>query len=128
MTLEQLAAKVEALQGPDDDIDMIIVRLAFENRWPIASYGGPINYNPELWQERHGFSPTASLDAAMELVPEGLEFSTGTGTKASHAQILNPLRNHSGRRRPSFYSVAATPALALTAASLRVRAAQEKQG
>lgn len=51
-------------------------------------------------------TPTPALKACPDLVrriPEGCEWSTGTGTKRSHAQILAP-----HIRRHSFYAVADT--------------------
>jgi hypothetical protein len=118
MTLDELAAKVEALDGPSDLIDGLIVRMAYEKQWPLACYGDkPINYDPELWQERHGFEPTRSLDAAITLVPEGYWFTVGTDGGAAWASIENPVE--------LWPSNAATPALAIVAAVLRALS-QEK--
>lgn len=61
---------------------------------------------------------TASLDTAMTLVPDGLKFEvTTTGYKPGATVCGNSLTGvHEG-------AYAATPALALTAAALRARAA-----
>lgn len=64
-----------------------------------------------------------------ERIPSGCDWSTGTGTKASHAQILA-----SHIRRHSFYAVAGTEPEALRLAieelereiALRSRASQKK--
>lgn len=72
---------------------------------------------------------TASLDAAMSLVPEELfeKVATGTGTKRAFAQLIW-LRRRRGKwgggqlfRPASIYVNASTPALALCAAALKAR-------
>jgi hypothetical protein len=69
MDSSTLPDRIEALTGPCDEIDLEIVKLAYEKRWPMDPiYPGAINYDPELWQGRYGFSPTASIDAAITLV------------------------------------------------------------
>lgn len=72
---------------------------------------------------------TASLDAAMQLVPEGATWSAGNGLfpdKAS-ARVLPDFRSHPTpaevlQANPAI--LAATPALALTSAALRALAEQ----
>lgn len=62
----------------------------------------------------------AELQEVARLVPVGLEWSTGTGTKSSHAQIL-PEVHVTGKRRHSFFAVAATEAEALRQAAKEAR-------
>ena len=117
--LIDLAARVGALDGACAETDALIALAAYEGRWPIASYGGqPINYDPALWMERHCFEPTASIDDAVMLVPEGWSFGAGkddiipgpTGWAwVSSDDDTNIVK-------------AATPALALVSAALKARA------
>jgi hypothetical protein len=100
MTLLELAERCEKATGPDFDLSFAIWQAAIE---PIA----PSSRQPDY---------TASLDAAMTLVPEGAELVT--------LVLIN-----SAGRMPSagidggeHISHAATPALALCAAALRARA------
>jgi hypothetical protein len=107
-----LAERVEALTGPDDAVDLAIAEWCYAN----GGVAG-VNYDPQLWVIRHGGEFTASLDAAMSLVPDGYDWILGrtNGGLTVHAEV--------GNREQIF---AATPALALTAAALRARAAQEQ--
>jgi len=119
MNLLELAERVEKAEGPDEDLDQAIGTL--------------------LWQDQTDEEPrnvfdcyqryTASLDAAMTLVPEGAAWTAQQGmdpdrtafgavTLPSPAPDIPP---------PDFQVFAATPALALTAAALRARAAMETQ-
>lgn len=68
---------------------------------------------------------TASLDAAVTLVPEGLCVRLFIHPDEAHADIY---RAHSSRGLIAEAEQAATPALALTAAALRARAAVDGGG
>ena len=136
-----LAERVEGATGSDREIDLAIsVAINFKDafvseerqgewRWGFGSdeierrrpdgvrsgYLDPAQFVPR-W--------TASLDAAMLLVPEGCRFYVDNGTLddgASHACAY--------QQRPQKFSGgckgAATPALALTASCLRAIAAGE---
>lgn len=109
-----LADRCEAASGADKDIDCWIenhLGLArFEPDRPSPIGGG--------WLDKR-IEPkpyTASLDAAMTLVPEGYDWIVGrtNGGLTIHAEV--------GNREQYF---ADTPALALCAASLRALAAME---
>ena len=129
MTLLELAMRVEALDGPDWKVDDAIVDLVRERGWPLSCYEGkPINYDTRLWQERHDFCPTASIDAAMQLVPEGAGFNLdrywlkdGVGWMVAISTGGVP----GNPRRIYDCEDATTAPLAITAAALRARAAME---
>ena len=94
-----LAERVEALSGANFAIEQQIGAEVF----------GP---QPHLFP-----AFTASLDAAMGLVPEGGHWVVGSGCIAS---VWVPLVDGDRKRVDSFKT--ASPALALTAAALRARA------
>jgi hypothetical protein len=114
MELLELAERCEAATGPDRELDAEIAStLGWANVGP-GNRGGRCGRSPEgTWKTVPRY--TASLDAAMTLVPEGwdweLEFIGGTS-------VANMLL-----ARGTFNGAAQTPALALCAAALR--AAQE---
>ncbi len=98
--LEALAVRCEAATGPDRELDALINDIA-GRRPTMPAY-------------------TASLDAAMTLVPEGYLYGIGNPEGAAHAVVsespdalIDPVK-------------AATPALALCAASLRALATPPK--
>ena len=128
--LIELAKRCEAATGPDRELDGAIDRL-FHRR--------PVNgdYDEDegcIWRECDGYSGlcvrsdgfarnsfcakdyTASLDAAMTLVPEGFDWIIGrtNGGLTIHAEV--------GGRGDEFQRFGETPALALCAAALRARA------
>lgn len=117
--LLELAERVEKLEGQDDEVDLAIAVWCYEN----GGIAG-VNYDPKLWIERNGGEFTASMDAALSLVPEAFRFildkrpaaavrSDGYRAVVWHAPIV--LYEKMG-------VWARTPALALTAAALRARA------
>jgi hypothetical protein len=116
----ELAARVEALTGPDREVDADIMSLFTHS---VSSDDG------DWWCGPHDASPirvpefTASLDAAMTLVPEKW--------KLRQMQFAAPCADcrkwqvqfYGGREGEDYFvSFAATPTLALCAASLRARA------
>jgi len=117
--LLELAERCEQATRPDARIDDDIARLLgdedFARGWPSAAY-------------------TASLDAAMTLVPEGwrvgqLEENWRSGrwhchvTQRPSAKLIAAFDAGKTIGCESEEAEAATPALALTAAALRARAA-----
>ncbi len=115
--LRALAERVEALTGPDRNGDGCIWFAAVEkpragekldrdmiNRWPAY---------------------TASLDAAMSLVPEKSLWSACDMEDGPFAQVIRPMPD-GGYGGGLTSAHAATPALALTAAALRALAATEQ--
>jgi hypothetical protein len=103
MTLLELAERCEKATGPDFDLSFAIWQAAIE---PIA----PSSRQPDY---------TASLDAAMTLVPEGWFLSVSTHPEGAFAvAVCQDLIGKSDLR-------VATAALALCAAALKARAAKE---
>lgn len=137
MTLIELAERVEAATGPDRELDKAIAEHALGWQPPVKNGSCGPNYSGRGAYEWHdaageanGFyvpSYTASLDAAMSLVPEGwwVTLTTDGGARAS-------LHNHewlmAAHGRNPARGMAATPALALTAAALRARSVLQTQG
>jgi hypothetical protein len=112
-----LAERVEALAGPDRGVDArICIALGLskdnvmvgEDGWCINSDTNPNPYRSPIY--------TASLDAAMSLVPEGAQW--GCDSMGGAAVFLKDCKLFLSRN-------AATPALALTAAALRALAETE---
>ena len=113
--MNDLADKIEAAEGPDRELDKRIV-LALYPEAIVDFYcqgdDEPVVFHAEPLVRQKGELPTytASLDAAMTLVPEGMKWSVSTfRPKRATAQVSNRCR------------IAATPALALCAAALRAR-------
>lgn len=130
--LTALIARVEAATGPDREVDAEIARTLLPHNaehvarsrsgWSYRVFG-PEGWDDE-WMETRPY--TASLDAAMTLVPEGGEWNAAGGwtsgcLPSSRAKAVKATAWVWGAERGVF---AATPALALTAAALRARLAQ----
>lgn len=106
--MEKLAARVEALAGPDRRIDTEILEMVGGfTPTGLPTFRGGLGY-PAF---------TQSVDAAMSLVPEGWAWTLYSD--ASCEIGYEPERG--GLMNPEFQSDAATPALALCAAALRAR-------
>jgi hypothetical protein len=132
-----LAERCEQATGPDRDLDALIrcavfaPQGAFVRRSPIngawciyeISYGGKErSWEPRgLSREARVGAFTASLDAAMTLVPEGFDWLIGRTNDGLtiHAEV--------GGRGDEFMRFGNTPALALCAAALRARASTKEQ-
>lgn len=118
-TLLELAARCEAATGPDKFLDMQIFIATAESHFEyhggdcvLAVQGG---FSARLdWKDMP--HPTASLDAAMTLVPEGMEWETGS---AGWARLRPSGTLDQLDPRVVLVRKAATPALALCAAALR---------
>ncbi len=117
MTLIELAERCEAAMGSDRDLDADIARATGWQDVRSEGYGSIRGLRPTGKRE-HVMRFTASLDAAMTLVPEGWCFEvTNYDTFARvRAAVLGST---------SYSADADTPALALCAAALRARAAME---
>jgi hypothetical protein len=131
--LLDLAVRVEGAEGPDRELDVAIVYALHPD---IGHYEGQcIGDDPIFWHEPYRKQPcpefTASLDAAMGLVPEGwqtesLSWWAGEG---AHCRLLGSVLRD-GRwtrfgREGRAEGAGATPALALCAAALRARASKD---
>lgn len=113
--LEELAARVEALTGPDRDMDVEIARYRGVTVL-LRNDEGTANYETTHWHY------TASIDAAMSLVPEGL--FARIYCEASQAVIVRSFSG--GWLEVSRSGLCHDPALALTAAALRAIAGKER--
>lgn len=115
----ELAAKCEAASGSDREIDEAIAQHREpglfcrdeHGRLRKNMHGTPLNPQWDLW---HAPAYTASLDAAMTLVPEGCDVTLDVEKGRGGAIVFDDLGIEAIGR-----CYAATPALALCAASLR---------
>ena len=130
-TLLALASRVEAATGADRELGARVIAAALapanafveqskiNGAWCI--YTADADGKNRSWQPPRGVRgddrcPTASLDAAMSLVPSGYEWSVNwCGNSVANVSEI-------GVDYPVHCGGAATPALALTAACLRARA------
>ena len=117
--LLKLAERVEALSGPDREVDSEIDRLTFRGPFEARLCGcmgnclpGHPAYNGACVSVPHY---TASLDAAMTLVPEGCGWSL---VQATYEKSYGCVESGDDRT-PDLEARAATPALVLCAAALR---------
>jgi hypothetical protein len=127
--LLELADACEAAEGPDRELDCAIaVSAANFFEIPPRYDGGPIGYgyhdakgaeiHPGHGGDQMVPAYTASIDAAMTLVPEGCDVTLDREKGFGAALVFDTLGVDTiGAAR------ATTPALALCAASLRARAA-----
>lgn len=112
--LLELAARVEGASGADRELDLAIW-AAIDPRAPEVIAAGR---KPLEWLHCY----TSSLDAAMTLVPEGMQWSFDSHYKMAGVSRYWDDPQH-GPTCEEYAGEAATPALALTAAALRARAA-----
>lgn len=110
--LLELAGRVEAAGGADREIDRAIMEALRRAPDYAADWGPRDNCHPAP------FAYTASLDAAMGLVPEGYDWII------EHVNGGLTIGARVGHNDPDRTSWGATPALALTAACLRALAVQ----
>lgn len=111
-TLLSLAERVEAASGADRELDGAI---------HIVLYGEPGDKID--WSFAALVSPyTASLDAAMSLVPEGYDLTIDRRQGYSEAAVYADWN-----MRADGQAKATTPALALLAAALRAHAPQSQE-
>lgn len=129
-----LAEKVESLTGPCRETDGLIARAAGFEVLPHPQTADPMyrHYGGMLMNPVPAF--TASLDAAMTLVPEGLRLMLSEWDDEAHLRAKGAWQSVLSKPGcdASFDAMrgyrcdhAATPALALTAAALRARAAMD---
>lgn len=120
-----LAERVEQATEPDRGLDCLI-----ENALDLAKFDRDpcVGYGDAEYSRRTPKPYTTSIDAAMTLVPGGWNFETGKWHNRGNATVQAPGYNEDTFSGISEYCDAATPAAALAAASLRVRAALLTQG
>lgn len=125
--LLDLAARVEAVEGPDRELaDEVMLATG----WTVENHNSLINdwWSPALkrYPAPARPNPLASLDAAMMLVPEGIyrmieqQLVLRDGEERAFARVrINTAPNTFSLNGEGH---AATPALALCAAALRTKA------
>lgn len=109
--LVKLAARCEAASGPDQELDREIA-VAVGHPWDYAADWGSRGHERPV-----AFPYTASIDAAMMLVPGGWDWCLSMGAGDYAEASLAP-----SWKVTECSGTADTPALALCAASLRARA------
>jgi hypothetical protein len=118
--LLELAARCEAAKGPDWELDIAIIEAIRPGAKPL-----PSKFYSDMFTFKGGhfrlsdFRYTASLDAAMHLLPPNRWVDAQFGIDRAEAKIG---RNGEWSHDPDSIGYAATPALALCAAALRARA------
>jgi hypothetical protein len=133
MTLLELADRVEAATGPDRELDaeIAVTALGFfvaDPRYPGAPTAyGYVDEDGSRVEPGHGGKQlirqfTSSLDAAMTLVPVGWSVLLFVASKHHSTRCTLAGNGETIEASESIVVVAATPALALTSASLRAMA------
>jgi len=133
MTLNDLIARVEKAKGPDRELDEAILAVLFlredrhigteeeQDDGSFAPIKQPVWVDPSTgrWVSTHAHRYTASLDAALSLVPEGYDWilERTNGGLTIGARV--------GHNDPDRTSWGDTPELALCAAALRAREARD---
>lgn len=130
--LSQLIERVEAATGPDRELDVAIILALHPEAGPYNPHcqgDEPIFWNAPYYKQECPHL-TASLDAALTLLPEGWTYQVSNRAplpNTGRAYLHNGELIYAGigfRKNPKFQSaevVAATPALALCAAILKAR-------
>ena len=127
-----LADRIEAAGRPDRELDALIeiARNPYRQiiigskpgRFPQEPIYGPISelivMADMIADAINAPAYTASIDAALTLVPDGHAWSVSNAARTPRANVwpLSPLRDI-----PPKHTSAATPALAICAAALRAR-------
>lgn len=119
--LSELAERVEALDGPDREVDCLIgVAIGWFITEPNEGWPDRLDYIDirGIWKTTANFAElvpqfTRSLDAAVTLVPEGWQYCI-TESRGCWVRECDQFPTIHGQ-------AAATPALSLTAAALRAR-------
>jgi hypothetical protein len=107
--MRELAERCEKATGPDRDLDAEIDKAIHPDDWTDGLWFDPSRHDLPAY--------TASLDAAMSLVPEGMLWLAGYAVDGRAIATVD--FDHQ--------RAAATPALALCAAALRARATKESK-
>ena len=134
--MKELIERLVRLTGPDreSDGDLLCAALGWEKRWNEI-WNAHTFHRGETWQ---GFGTvpmfTASIDAAMTLVPKGLRLMLAEWDDEKHlrtkgawqAVLSKPGYDASFDAMKGYrYDHAPTPAIALCIAALRARSATE---
>lgn len=115
--MEELIKRLEAATGPDRELDIAIDRALFPESYARPSDPTPVDLPEDFGKDAMSMmmhpapAYTASIDAALTLVPEGARWDVQRDRTAAFASIDGVT---TGR--------CATPAIALCIAALRARA------
>ena len=112
--LLKLAERCEGAEGPDRELDLEIARM-------MGVTVMRRNYQDTANEEYTHWHYTASVDAALTLVPEGMLVALEIG-ESTRAAVGNDVE----AGFLGYAATAPTPALALCAASLRARSASDE--
>ena len=118
--MSDLIARLEALAGPDRDVDEAIACLIAD---PHPKHGKPIG----MINARHY---TVSVDAALTLVPEGWAWFVewiGAPFLEGRARLWIPAQRTQKLKIENITCDAKNPAIALCVAALKARQAAEVQ-
>jgi hypothetical protein len=120
--LADLIALLEAATRPDSDLDKRV--FAYVDGWSYPLVGAAIQEFKERMRWDGETRYTASLDAALTLVPEGWEWAAGADLRLFHgAAAWARVFPVGEQQRGTGNCLAAAPALALCIAALKARAA-----
>jgi hypothetical protein len=124
MTLLELAERCEMADGPDPYLDEAIADALFPAEPFVQLADAPEGTGFKAWRQngvtQSALRYSASLDAAMTLVPEGAGFDLRKCVSALGIVSMYPR----GFTKEVIEVRARTPALALCAAALKARAAE----
>ena len=140
-----LIARIESADGPDRELDALAHLVKFPDTKVMTDNGGyrserPVQYTParDLYPIWNGSGSdfadiisapryTASIDAALTLVPEGMAFTVarywceGEEAPPYYADCIDIELAKRGEDAPVYSAKAETPALAIAAAALKAR-------
>lgn len=122
--LSSLIERIGKSEGADRDVDLLVDLFARPDQWAQVCHDAPSSVSTQWCDDDELPRYTASIDAAMTLVPEHSLFTVRTLWDDSKTAGLAVVSRYEGERRfcmGEHQSVAATPALALCAAALKAR-------
>lgn len=125
--LLELAERVEALTGPDREVDAAITLAIFP--WVARDGGGDFirkDGSPYDGVRVRVLEYTASIDDALTLVPGGANWTLLSHADGSTAEVAHPFVD--GWRGVGCEVTAESEPLALCAAALKARAALAQKG
>ena len=133
--MRELIERLEKAEGPDAELDKCIMMAVdykeYERRWwaarpdDIAARYMSKDQQKQMAEDNWIAPPyTASIDAALTLVPDG--HASAVGTMAFKDSDKLPWATYWTPQGWPYSTEAATPALALCAAALRARAQMER--
>lgn len=128
--MTDLIARIESADGPDREIDAELMAIAHD--WKIRALSKGSHYRDWCWvnretgkwvtTSRQGYTFTASIDAALTLVPEKCLWRMYHDTMGRDGSYANAyVLTHRVGNEKEASGIGITPALALAAAALKAR-------